>query len=307
MNRFKNILAVLAADAPTEPVLSQVRDLARVNRASITIIEPIPLHLTSLDYVSERQAGLDKIAKQLRGESIDVCDAIALSGGTAENIVEYVTDEKIDILFTAQQDRNMIVDAIFGDMARELARLCPCPVWIVKRTAQNGCGKVLAAIDIAAADEEAVHLNKKTMDLATSIAAANNSELIVLSAWLVEGKDRDSLASELPRQVRESLMEKHVRKNQIELQKLLNAYRNLDLKYRALLPQGSQAEHIALVAEREDIDVVVLGAKKQSWMSRAVLGDRFCAVLGRVSSGVLAVKMSDSDRLVREESVLNVA
>jgi universal stress protein E len=79
-----------------------------------------------------------------------------------------------------------------------LMRKCPCPVWVMKPTRRERFHRILAGVDPSFADEEENLLNIKIIDLATSLAKMDQSELRIVHAWnfrtelLLRGRGRIS-------------------------------------------------------------------------------------------------------------------
>ena len=64
-----------------------------------------------------------------------------------------------------------------------LMRKCPCPVWVVKPGQHERYARILAAVDTDPDDASKDALNRTIMELATSLAQLEQSELHVVHAW----------------------------------------------------------------------------------------------------------------------------
>ena len=105
-----------------------------------------------------------------------------------------------------------------------LMRKCPCPLWVVKPTQHERYVRILAAVDTDPDDDSKDALNSTIMDLATSLAQLEQSELHVVHAWTMFEEDyslhRDVVpADQLTNALRE-VQEKHQKK----LDQLLGEY-----------------------------------------------------------------------------------
>ena len=69
-------------------------------------------------------------------------------------------------------------------------RKCPCPVWVMKPAQGKRFARILAAVDTGVTDLDTEHhaLNTKIMDLATSLAEQEQSELHIVHAWEMFGE-----------------------------------------------------------------------------------------------------------------------
>src|SRR5205085_2026378 len=63
-----------------------------------------------------------------------------------------------------------------------LLRKCPCPVWVIKPSRRQGISRILAAVDPDPVDVVRDGVNSTIMELATSLAVLEDSELHVVHA-----------------------------------------------------------------------------------------------------------------------------
>ena len=77
---------------------------------------------------------------------------------------------------------------LFGSTAMHLMRKCPCPVWVVKKGGSERYNRIIAALDPDPSDRQRNELSAKIMDLATSLAKLEQSELLVVHAWSLYGE-----------------------------------------------------------------------------------------------------------------------
>jgi nucleotide-binding universal stress UspA family protein len=72
---------------------------------------------------------------------------------------------------------------LFGSRTMHLMRKCPCPVWAIKPVKRKKYARILAAVDSSSFNDETNALNIKIMELATSLAELEESELHVVHCW----------------------------------------------------------------------------------------------------------------------------
>ncbi len=98
-------------------------------------------------------------------------------------IIREVLRNEHDLVMTTTEGRAALKERLFGSTTMHLMRKCPCPVWVVKPTQPERHTRILAAVDPAPPDVEQYAVNVKIMDLATSLAQRQQSELIVVHTW----------------------------------------------------------------------------------------------------------------------------
>lgn len=91
-----------------------------------------------------------------------------------------------------------------------LMRKCPCPVWVIKPAHHKKYARIMAAVDPDPIDKKSNAINTKIMELTTSLARIEGSELHVAHAWSLYG---------------ESLMTGFIRMSQSEVDKLVRQTR----------------------------------------------------------------------------------
>ncbi len=81
-----------------------------------------------------------------------------------------------------------LLDRVFGSDDMHLLRKCPYPVWLVKSDSPKACHRMMAAVDaddIYAPEELKTRhqLNLQFLEMASSLALSNFSELHIVYAW----------------------------------------------------------------------------------------------------------------------------
>ena len=78
---------------------------------------------------------------------------------------------------------------LFGSTDMHLLRKCPCPVWITKSTEHSRYRRILAAVDRDPEETVKDVLNRQILEMSTSLALAEGSELHIGHAWQFAGED----------------------------------------------------------------------------------------------------------------------
>jgi nucleotide-binding universal stress UspA family protein len=101
-------------------------------------------------------------------------------------IIREVLRNEHDLVMTTAEGRVGLKEKLFGSAAMHLMRQCPCPVWVVKPSQPEWRTLILAAVVPTPLEEERHALIIKILDLATSLARLEQSELVIVHTWTVE-------------------------------------------------------------------------------------------------------------------------
>jgi nucleotide-binding universal stress UspA family protein len=290
MKRFKNILAVYNESIGADGVLSQAAALAKENGARLTLADIADAsHLPSA-VVHERSRRLARIAAALQTEGLGKVDSHVLLGTPHLEITRQVLAAGHDLVIASSEGGTFLRTVFYGDTATELMRKCPCPVWILKPDQALPYRRILAAVDLDMDNASNAELNVKIMDLAFSLAASHRSQLHIVHAWEVVGKDIDTLMSEIRDNTREELLAKHRAVHSAALEKLLSRYTFGNVDHEVHLMRGLPERKIVEVVGSRDIDLIVMGTASRTGISGFLMGNAAEAVLEAVRCSVMTVK-----------------
>jgi nucleotide-binding universal stress UspA family protein len=304
MHRFKNIL--LLYDKRPEYRLNIKRgvQLATRNEARLTVVDVIEEESwdSAEPYVSAsfpdlkqlvteaRQKDLESAIEPIRQQGLDV-RAKLLHGKTFLEIIREVLRDDHDLVIKTAQGEDGLKDMLFGGTAMHLMRKCPCPVWVVKKGENEHYDRIIAAVDPDPSDEQKNQLNFKIMDLATSLANLEQSELLVVHAWSLYGET--ILRGGVGRMDREEI-DRLVREAEAGhkegLSNLLEKYDLHGLNYRVHLIKGEAGRVIPELAEKKQADLIVMGTLSRSGVAGFFIGNSAEKIIQKVNCSVLTVK-----------------
>lgn len=306
MNRFKNILLVFDPKTRVQTAVDHAKSLAVENSVRITIlsvIKDIPSDLSMaisvlpaqvlLDgVIKERKAQLDEVISVFKEQGIDVISKV-VRGTPFLEIIRQVLREKHDLVIIAAEGKSGLKDRLFGSTSMHLMRKCPCPVWVVKPTRRKTYERILAAVDTTGdfPDPENDSLNPLLLQLASSMAKKNKSELHVVQVWSVYGEGYMS--------VRGGMSDKSIKKIRTlakqEYTRLIDRLlANVDIEGISVfkhLPRSMDiAKAIVTLANSKKIDLLVMGTVARTGIPGFIMGNTAEKVLNRVDCSVLTVK-----------------
>lgn len=289
MKRFKNILVVYDDAIGGDDALGQAVALARENAARLTVTTVLRESQLSPRIVGETEKRLQRLALGVRHAGVSKIDTKVLIGIPFLEVIRQVIGAHHDLVVTGAEAGRVLKDVFFGSAATHLMRKCPCPVWVVKPGQSVPYTKILAAVDPQPPSLED-HFNIKIMDLATTLASRDRAVLHILHAWEVDGKDFDTIRSEMPPREREALLEQHRGKHSLALRDLLARYPMAEIEHRVHLPRERPERAIGRLAEQERIDLIVMGTVARTGIPGFFIGNAAESVLGSVKCGMLTVK-----------------
>ena len=301
MKRFKNILVVVpeVTDAINNPALKRGFDLAQKNKGRLTLMAVIsppttaisemkgifkPEELTTM-LVNRRKESLGKVVNQLGG-NIEIDIKVAVGRDFIEVVRQVVTEDH-DLLIKVANAHSESFDS--SDF--HLMRKCPQPVWLIKDERPATTHKILAAVDLSLErDSEGSTMNTLIMDLATSLAQWENSQLHVLSCWSLYGENtlRNSSFIKISEEEINKLLKEEEQANQKLLNELAKRYDGFNIETHLI--KGNPVDHIPLFSKDNDIEVVVMGTVARSGIPGLLIGNTSETILNLLDASVITVK-----------------
>jgi nucleotide-binding universal stress UspA family protein len=314
MQRFKNILLLMDDEAPTGHVFERAVALARRNRARLTVagvLDTLPRELQRLVptigpeellalAVEERLAQLELLVEPERREGLEIITR-ALCGRPFLEVIRQVLGEGHDLVMMTAEERGELGEALFGSTSMHLMRKCPCPLWVMNPAQRHKYARVLAAVDPCTSDETHQALNTKIMELATSLARIERSELHVVHAWLPFTERLAALGSRLSQEERDKVAQDSAAAHERVFQDLLQRFDMEDLRVQVHLVQGEAGAVIPALARNKHIDVIVMGTVCRTGIAGLFIGNTAERILRRVNCSVLTVKPEGFETPVKLE------
>jgi len=314
MKRFKNILLITNKNDMNSPDIKRAVSLARSNAANLTIADvvfdlpfmhhqkkPSPGIESALSGLAEKRLKeLKLMAKELSAK-MDI-KPLVLQGKPFMEIIKVVMRLKCDLVIKVSEPEKGFTAKFFGSTDFRLLRKCPCPVWLLKPDSSLSFHSILAAVALETFDEDEPldDLNQQILEMATSLAIKESSELHIVHAWKVFGKDLLDLpmAGFIEEEVQEwmmsqrldiearfnhviGLLKKHLKDNNMEM-----------LNPQFHLIEGDPEDVIQGMITDKKVDLVVMGTVARSNLAGLLMGNTAENILNRLSCSVLAVKPS---------------
>jgi len=313
MKRFKNILLITNKNDTNSPDIKRAVSLARSNGANLTIADivfdqsllprqltPFPGIESVLNDLAEKRLDELKLMTNELSDTMDITPLV-LQGTPYLEIIRAVMQQNFDLLIKISEPEKSFTAKIFGSTDFRLLRKCPCPVWLLKPDTHLSFHSILAAVALETFDEEEAidALNKQILEMATSLAMEELSELHIFHAYIIFGEDllnlpmAEYIAGAEVREWKTSqrqdieerfnhvteLLKKHLRENNME-----------ELNPQFHLVEGDTQEAIQSMIKDNKVDLVVMGTVARSNLTGLLMGNTAENILNRISCSVLTVK-----------------
>ena len=295
MYRFKKILVVADPMSSAEPIVARAIHLAQTNKARLTVAcvcrEPESTPVSIRDAIRrEQKKYLTSLVQKDLVKDVKV-NTKGLVGIPFMEIIREVLTGKYDLLMKPAEGRGGLSRLLFGSTDLNLLRKCPCPVWIMKPSQRKQFSRVLAAVDPDPGIEANPELNKLIMDLATSLAARENSELHIVHAWSVP---YERLMRSGRARVSTAYVKRFVRETRIAhktwLDELTAEYDLAELGAKVHLLKGDPGDVIPALAKKKRVELVVIGTVARTGIPGFLIGNTAENTLAELDCSVLAVK-----------------
>ena len=284
MQRFKSILFVADGSEGEKAVLARAVRLASANSAKLTLFAALD---AEHDGVEERRNELERLREEAVSENPQLTiDVTVQTGAMDESVIQALLDHNHDLVMKPAAADPGAWKRLFGTDDQKLMRKCPIPVWIVKHSGETGLRRMLAAVDLSPTRPETETLAKRIMELATSLATEEGSELHVVHVWRLASetalRGRSIDTTEVDEMVRSSEAA-----HQSELDRLLEPY-PYDNRTVHLI-QGQAGKIIPELAARLEADLVVIGTIGRGGLLGLLVGNEAERTLNAVDCSVLTL------------------
>lgn len=304
MQYFKNILIVVTGKTSSKALLERGAALAQRNQACLTVMDVVtelPRNISALilsespeelqQYIIEKRSQeLEQLIAPLGQKEIQV-EVKVLSGTPFLEIIREVLRNGYDLVMIMAEGRGGLKERLFGRTTTHLLRKCPCPVCVMKRNQPRHYRRILAAVDPSPPfDKQRNALNKTIMDLATSLAQLEQSELHIIHTWMVVGETMLNSRTDMSENDMYQLTQTVKSEHGYRLNELLQQYDLTRLKYQVHLLKGVAGKVIPKVAQAKGIELIVMGTVCRTGVAGLIIGNTAESVLDQVDCSVLTVK-----------------
>jgi universal stress protein E len=311
VKRFSNILLIADDGTDNSVALKRAVTLARNNQAHLTICAVIdavpgdtqmavtavkPTELQSIA-VSENRDWLDELVKSVSADGVPL-EAKVLIGKPFIETIRQVLENNHDLIIKRAEDIGDLRGMFFGSTDMHLMRKCPCPVWIIRPTEHPKFRRILAAVDQDPEEPVTDVLNRQILEMSSSLALAESSELHIVHAWCLAGEDffRSARTGFSDVEV-DAMVEKEASARRLGLENLVKTYGSKAdrsatdiLEPRLHLIQGHARQVVPAKANELAADLVVMGTVARTGIAGFFMGNTAESILTQFDCSVLTIK-----------------
>ena len=311
MKRFSNILLVADGDCWAEAPLQRAVALAKHNQARLSIVQTVDIAASVRPeekgaYERLKNGVVEAREKQLRhilavaGKEITLSIRV-LQGKVFPEVVREVLRHDHDLVMKCAQQSSGLREKIFGSTDMHLLRKCPCPVWIMKPGERKQYRRILAAVDTedSRGQGQTDGLNQQILELASSLALSEFSELHIVHAWQAWGEgllstprfvldEDDEVAAWVEKQRTDE--KERVDGLMKSLGEIIGRETMEYLKPKIHNIKGEAQDVIPTLAEEIKADIVIMGTVARTGIPGLIMGNTAESILTGIGCSVLAVK-----------------
>ncbi len=296
MRQFRALVVALEPGQPAPVAFDRVICLAKACGAEvnlISVIEDVPawakrimphsvgLALDALVPLVRKQ--LDEVAARF-GNQLTVRTQV-LQGRPWAEIQRIAGECRADLVVKpASEDSSCGIDM-------RLLRRCPCAVWILKGN-DTPFQRVAAALHVGLQDSSRDALNCQIMELASSFAALESSELHAIQAWsyFAEAPMRHKARTERSETLIDQAKERSAQDLRAAIERFVEPYRVDHPDLTLHMAEGEPEDVIPSVVHDEEEVLLVMGTIGRSGVSGMLMGNLTERVMSRLPCSILAVK-----------------
>lgn len=292
-NEYKSIILVTDTTKISQAAGQTALDMAKLNSAKVTIVDTVRrpsmmskwLSSNTQDLfdlvVTEKQERLDKFASVFDEAGIEH-ETKVLVGNSSEEISRLAINQDADIVIRYMKGINSRMSGPFGTTARNLMRVCPCPLLLIGDTPVSD-PKVLACVNVEHSESE----NQGVLTETERIAGPQG-QWQLLYCWDFYGSEY------LSHYVNEATIKKYnneaLKNNESIVDKFLENHALTSSKDRIHMEQGDPVVLIPEFCRKQSIDVVVMSSASHNHPLHRLLGSTVESVLDELPCSLLVVK-----------------
>ena len=290
---YKKIILVPDVGSSSKTVSQTALDIAKEHSAKVVIVDTVqPPSVAAAWFtsnaeemfdivVADKQKRLDQTAMVFRDAGLDVSVEI-LFGKSSEEIARAAVNEEADLVIRYMKGTNSRHESIFGTTARNLMRVCPCPILLVGDKPISD-PSVLACVNAEHGFDENEAIVKEAEKL-----ARKPDHLLAMYCWKFYGTE--FLSEYMDEDTLKNYLNEAEQNYQAVFDNFLTKHDFGAFQKGVRLQNGDPVQVIPEVCGQEGIDVVVMSSASQNHPLNRLLGSTVESVLNVLPSALLVVK-----------------
>lgn len=286
MKRFKKIAVIYDLKPGYDQALERSINLAHSCDAHLDILHIASPGKAVRENLAERERMLRRIV-----DGIDLpCErkSFHVHHGVVENkAVLHAQAHAADLIVAPDNIAPTYPSSLFANPLQEILRGAGCPVWIAREQEDKTCGRIFAVLDAQKLADRDHPDNHRILNVASSLAKAEQADLHLICAWDFEGMGRDTIASELPSGRYDALVGDAESKHRQDIADLASHVLGDAVDFTAVPLRGDPKDAIIGYANEQCADLLIVDDafdgpwtaffSKNAWMS--FIDQSNCSVL----------------------------
>ncbi len=302
---FKNILFPTDFSEASEQALDQAIVFARDYGATLHMLHVTVLlgddphnpafHFPEHGEIYERvhqlcNSDMAKLVGQLPEDSVTVIQAQVRNPSAANGILDYVAENKIDLIVMGTEGRRGLKRALMGSVASKVVQLAPCPVVTLREAdpphKPERIEKVLVPVDFSVPSQ-------RMLNTALDIAQRHGATLEALHIIEDFSNFPSFYRSTMPSSDTDDALGKEAERQLEALIKELARDRKATPKTSVSHAHGKAADAIAARAKESGADLIVIATRGLTGLSHFLIGSTAERVIALASCPVMSLKRDD--------------
>lgn len=282
MHKFRRVGVIIDLARDNALLLRQAAHFVAKSNAKIFFICVV---------MSDREtAHQSNIQTQLENEVNFPYEFAFLIGRPVVEIVGYTNKEQLDLCLVLPEGNERHARFFYGSLVMSLLRKLPCPLWVMRQTAQDVYQRVCVAIDCESADADQA-LNERLIEIGTSYAMQNKAECYVITAWSVPGESmlRGPFLSVSDEDIERYADEFHVEVAR-RFEHIQQTMSDALVGSTCEIIKGYPGEAIPEYITSHHIDLLVMGTVARAGVKGLLIGNTAETVVNHVSCSLLTTK-----------------
>jgi len=289
MKRFKNILVVYDLVPGSDETLQKAVDLATRNRAQLTVVHTVNPITNERDTIAERERLLKRLVDGLFLPETQKAHVVR-HGPPAESILKLARQIGADLIVTPEQNKGFYAQFLGLDTSAQLLRRAECPVWTLRPQKTETYRRIVAAVNAGKPGALDCLANRRILEIGSSLAILERAELHLVYAWDFEGKERDTVTSELPRGKYEELSARAQLENHQHIVNLVEHVLGDFVDYTAVPVRGTPRTVIVDYVKEQSADLLIIDGRIDGAIKSALIDNTATHLLQQSACSVLCTR-----------------
>jgi universal stress protein E len=307
MDRLRTLLVVIDPEAPRSPAFAKAWRLARAFNARVELLicdvtpslapelyataEPLTAVLEPVR--AQHQVCLDSLAAPLKSEGLAVTTCVEFGRPLHTALEARIRAVTPDLVIKDTHHHSLVRRTVITNTDWHLIRDCPVPLLLAKPHTWPDVLRVVAAVDAGHAGDRSDFLTHAIIDASVRLARGFGALPDLVHAWSPAPLLAQMTAIGAPAWPAVSVPPELIGDlDQFDADRLAHLARVHDVESgRVHRIEGVAGDVLPEFAEREQVDMLVMGAVSRSALERLFVGNTAERLLERIPCDVLIVKL----------------